>query len=112
MSAPNRKMYFYENKAHKETKSKPHGFYGKLDERSWWGDFDYIKKEINIGTKDVDDEYIFMVICHELMEICACEINVSYRRPDIADDVIFVYDHRKHDSMMNIFSSLIRHFIA
>ena len=76
------------------------------------GSFDYCKREIEIGCKSTSNEEMFMIICHELMEICACEMNVRFRRPDIGDDYLFVYDHRQHETMMNMFSGLISQFIV
>ena len=75
------------------------------------GSFCYSALEIEIGTKGKNDEQIFMIICHELMEIVALEMNVRLRRPDCDSDYMFVYDHRQHETMMNMFSSLVSEFI-
>lgn len=75
------------------------------------GSFSYAKKEINIGTQDRSDDGLFMVVCHEIMEICALEMNVRLNRPDCESDYLFVYDHRQHETMMNMFSSLVTQFI-
>ena len=76
------------------------------------GSFSYGKnKNINIGTRYMDDNELFMVVCHEVMEIVACEVNVRLNRPDCGSDYIFVYDHRQHETMMNMFSRLVSQFI-
>ena len=74
--------------------------------------FNYEKKEICIGIKDSDPNVTFMFICHELMELCAVEMNVRFRRPDVGDDYIFVYDHRQHETMTNLFASLLSQFMG
>ena len=75
------------------------------------GSFDYRSKVIEIGTKDNNDSELFMVICHELMEIAAVEMNVRLRRPDCDSDYVFVYDHRQHETMTNMASKWISEFI-
>lgn len=75
------------------------------------GSFSYSDQTMRIGCKGVFPGEMFMVICHELMEICALEMNVRFRRPDCDTDYIFVYDHRQHETMMNIFSALLSQFI-
>jgi len=75
------------------------------------GSFSYGNMTITIGVKECKEEEIFMVLCHELMEICAAEMNVRFRRPDCDSDYIFVYDHRQYETMINMFSGLISKFI-
>ena len=75
------------------------------------GSFSYIPNKIEIGTKDLTDTEIFMIICHELMEIVTSEMNVRMQRTDCNSDYIFVYDHRQHETMMNMFSGLLAQFI-
>ncbi|MGB0419012.1 MAG: hypothetical protein ACPGF8_05425 [Opitutales bacterium] len=73
--------------------------------------FSYDDMKIEIGVKDPNEGHIFMLVCHELWEIVACESNVRLRRPDCDTDYIFVYDHRQHETMSNMFASLIAEFI-
>lgn len=75
------------------------------------GWFDFGKMTIEIGIQDKDDGHTFMVLCHELMEICAVEMGVRLNRPDCTTDFIFVYDHRQFETKMSLFSSLITQFL-
>ena len=76
------------------------------------GHFHYGDREIEVGTRDQSEEQLLMVITHELMEVCACEMNVRMQRPDCESDYIFVYDHRQHETMMNMFAGALGQFIA
>jgi hypothetical protein len=75
------------------------------------GHFSFLKREIEIGVLGGHDHNTFMIICHELMEICAIEMNVRLNRPDVDSDYVFVYDHRQHETMMNMFAGLLTQFI-
>ena len=75
------------------------------------GSVEYADKIIEIGVDNGLDNEIFMVICHEIWEICAIEMHCHFTRPDIEDDYIFMYDHRQHDTMVNMFAGLISQFI-
>jgi len=74
------------------------------------GHFSYGSLEISIGTLGEESE-IFEVLCHELMEIVTCELYVRHPRDDCGDDYIFVYDHRQHTLIVNMFSCLVAQFI-
>jgi len=84
----------------------------KWDKTHNGGSFSYGTNEIEIGIKSRVDDEIFMVICHELMEIVAIETNVRLNRPDCDSDYLFVYDHRQHETMINMFSGLVSQFIV
>ncbi len=72
----------------------------------------FSEHSIEIGTRGRDDCEIFMLICHELMELVAVISNVRMERPDCYTDYIFVYDHRQHDTMMILFAGALREFIV
>ena len=76
------------------------------------GGFDYGKRLIDIGCHLNTNDELLMIVCHELMEICAIEMNVRFRRPDCDSDYLFVYDHRQHETMMNMFSALLAQSLA
>lgn len=76
------------------------------------GSFNFRSRKIDIGIKANTQDEIFMILCHELMEICAIDMNVRLCRPDCDSDYIFVYDHRQHETMMSMFSGAIGKFIV
>ena len=84
----------------------------KWDSKETGGSFDYNKHEIVIGTKDNTEREMFNIICHELLEICACECRCRFMRGDVSDDYYFMYDHRLHDIKANMLASLIWKFVA
>lgn len=95
----------------KKIKINCYTFNIKWDSSHNGGSFSYGDYSIEIGTRSKKDDVIFMVICHEIMEIVAEEMHVRLRRPDCGSDYIFVYDHRQHETIMNMFSSLVAQFI-
>ena len=75
------------------------------------GSVSYTNHKITIGVRGGAQSEIFETICHELWELCAMEMHVHFRRPDCDTDFIFVYDHRQHDTMTNMFAGLLSQFI-
>jgi len=73
--------------------------------------FDYNKRTLEFGVRTNDDADLWMLICHELWEMVACEMHVRLHRPDCTTEYLFVYDHRQHDTMCNMFSALSSQFI-
>ena len=96
----------------KSIKINSYTFKVKWDKSHGGGSLSYANRIINIGTKDEVDDVIFMIICHELMEIVAIELNVRLDRPDCDSDYIFVYDHRQYATMMEMFAGLVSQFIV
>jgi len=95
----------------KSIKINSYRFSIEWDKKSGGGWFSFHKKKIKIGIEGNNEDVIFMILCHELMEICAIEMNVRLNRPDCDGDFIFVYDHRQYDTMINMFSALIALFV-
>ena len=73
--------------------------------------FSYSEPEIYFCTKGRQESEILMMVCHELQEICAVDMSVRLNRPDCDSDYIFVYDHRQHDTMMEMFSTALASFL-
>ncbi len=96
----------------KKIKVLSYSFDVEWDKTMDGGMFDYEDHIIGIGVKSNDDSEILRVIVHELSEICAIEMMVRFRRPDVHDDFIFVYDHRQHTTLTTMLSSLLEQFIV
>lgn len=82
------------------------------DPKDYGGSLRYSNSRIQIGVASKDTARIFDTICHELWEVVAIEMNVRLSRPDCNSDFIFVYDHRQHETMSNMFASLLSQFIV
>jgi len=95
----------------KSLKVNCYAFKVKWDQAHCGGFFSYADQVIEIGTKGESDSEIFRIICHELAEITAIEMGVRLNRPDCDSDYVFVYDHRQHETMTNMFSGLVSQFI-
>ena len=82
------------------------------DANIYGGSFDYADRIITIGTKTKDETVILSNIIHELYEMTAVEMNVRLSRPDCNSDYIFVYDHRQHSTMSEMFAGLLSQFLT
>lgn len=73
--------------------------------------FNYTDRIIEVGTKNRTELELLESVCHELFELCAEEMRVRYRRPDCETDYLFAFDHRQHDTLINMFSGLLSRFL-
>ena len=96
----------------KKLKVNSFNFDVKWNKEHCGGSFSYKDRVIEIGVENGHDDEIFMIICHEVMEVCAVEMAVRFQRPDVGDDYIFMYDHRQFDTKISLFASLITQFIV
>ena len=95
----------------KTLKANSYTFSIKWDKTHSGGALSYKDRLITIGTKGGHTDTQFNTLCHELWELCAAEMHVQFQRPDVEDDWIFMYDHRQHDTMTNMFAGLLSQFI-
>ena len=83
----------------------------KWNRKSRGASYNYHTNIIEIGTYNCSNNKLLMILCHELQEIVAVEMSVRLMRPDCDSDFIFVYDHRQHDAMADMFAGLLMQFI-
>ena len=83
----------------------------KWDKTLSGASFSYGRCELVIGTYKATEVQVLEAVCHELMKMVAEEMRVRLYRPDCDSDYIFVYDHRQHTTMMEMFAGLLSQFI-
>lgn len=85
----------------------------KKDPQSCAASFDFSECRLTIGTKSLKDDpdYVFMLLCHELFEICCAANNVRYRDSSVEGDYKFFLNHKEMENVMNLFASTIKQFI-
>lgn len=75
--------------------------------------FNYFQKQLVIGIGDnKNEEMIFELLTHELMELAAVILAVRLDRPDVDSDYIFVLDHRQFDTLVQVYSGLVLQFLG
>lgn len=75
--------------------------------------FSFTDRSIAIGTKQLerDPGSVFMLICHEVMEIIHCITCTRYHDESVEGNYMFVMDHKQFEVNNNMFSQAIRQFI-
>lgn len=84
--------------------------YDKRESGGWFENTDY---RIGIGTRDlkVNPNYVFMIICHEVMEAITCITSTRFTDNGAYGDYKFFMDHKQFEVNMQIFASVIKNFI-
>ena len=86
----------------------------KKDDKSYAASFDFSESRLTIGTKALkegDTDWVFMLLCHELFEICCVANNVRYKDGSVEGDYKFFLNHKEMENVMNLFASVIKQFI-
>jgi hypothetical protein len=75
--------------------------------------FDFATNELKIGTKSLkqDPDYVFMIICHELLEMSYAALNYRYRDFSVNENWKFFMDHKEFENATAIFSTALKTFI-
>lgn len=83
------------------------------DKESSAGSFDGGKCELIIGTKYLKDDpdYTFMVICHEIQEICNVALCLRYNDTSVEGNYKFFMDHKEFSNSVSLFAQTIKKFI-
>ena len=76
-------------------------------------EFSFSDRSISIGNKQLikDPGSVFMLICHEVMEIIHCITCTRYHDESVQENYMFVMDHKQFEVNTNMFSQAIRQFI-
>ena len=83
----------------------------KRNKDSYAASFDFSENRLTIGTKDKDDDWLFMLVCHEVFEICCAANNVRYKDGSVEGDYKFFFNHKEMENVMNLFASTVKQFI-
>lgn len=84
----------------------------KWDKRHNGGCFSFLDHKMEVGVREgTQEERIFEIVCHEVMEIILAMNSLRMHREDVDDDYIFVFDHRQFDSTMSQFTGIITQFL-
>lgn len=85
----------------------------KTDDQSDGAYFNLDECLLVIGTKSLktDRDYVFMLICHEIKEICHICTKTRYRDQSVDGNYKFFMDHKEFEVTNNMFASAIRKFI-
>ena len=86
----------------------------RKDNNSDGASLDLANREIKIGTKHLttDPNYVFELICHELMEIVCILTSTRYDDYCVTEKYKFFMDHKKFQNNLSIFSIAINEFIV
>lgn len=97
----------------KTVKISTQTFKVEQDLKGYGGSFSFSEGKFVIGTKLLKDEpeHVFMIICHEVMEICTVIMKVRYRDTSVDENFKFFMDHKEFDILLEMFSVTISEFI-
>jgi hypothetical protein len=75
--------------------------------------FDFANGTLIIGTKSLKCEpaYVWMLICHELMEMSITVMGCRYDDPSALDNYKFFMDHKQFQTSVDLFSRTSLEFI-
>lgn len=75
--------------------------------------FSFSERKIEIGIAHIekDQDYVFMLLCHEIMEICHVVTCTRYHDESVDANYKFFLDHKEFENNINLFSKAIQQFI-
>lgn len=86
----------------------------KMDNNSDGASLNLDGREITIGTKhlNADPNYVFELICHEIMETVCILTSTRYDDYCVTENYKFFMDHKEFQNNVSIFSRAVSEFIA
>lgn len=86
----------------------------KKNKKNAGASFNFKTREIIIGTEHIeeDENSVFGLICHELMEISSVITSTRYNDPCVTENYKFVMDHKEFETTIEVFSKALSEFIA